>query len=167
MYEYSSKFLNDIQKVTKSFQEITNNNIVFTSVTGAVVDCNTLLFDSNVSLEYLRKLGFKKYYIFPLVIDFSLSGFFILDTSRLEAETVKLCGKYIETSCEQFITDSPKQILILDAIEVSKLNSLTKTFHGILGISDETNSNGLVPPPLLKLAILIQPKLPQMTLKKI
>ncbi len=59
MYEYSSKFLNDIQKVTKTFQEITNNNIIFTSITGAIVDCNTLLFDSNISLEHLRKLDFK------------------------------------------------------------------------------------------------------------
>lgn len=64
MYEYSSKFLNDIQKVTKIFQDITKNNIVFTSITGAVVDCNTLLFDSNVSLDYLRKLGFKAIFFF-------------------------------------------------------------------------------------------------------
>ena len=31
MYEYSSKFLNDIQRVTKTFQDLTKNNIVFTS----------------------------------------------------------------------------------------------------------------------------------------
>lgn len=145
MYEYSFKFLNNIQKVTKSFQEITNNNIVFTSITGAVVDCNTLLFDSNVSLEYLRKLGFKKFFIFPLVIDSSLSGFFVLDTSRLDSETVKLCGKYIEVSCHQFINDPAKPVLILEPIEASKLNSLTKALNGILSISGDASFANIMP----------------------
>ena len=79
MYEYSSKFLNDIQRVTKTFQDLTKNNIVFTSVTGTVVDCNTLLFDSNVSLDHLRKLGFKNYFLFPLAVNCSLIGFITND----------------------------------------------------------------------------------------
>ncbi|MBB1079388.1 AraC family transcriptional regulator [Limosilactobacillus sp. STM2_1] len=146
MYEYSSKFLNDIQKVTKIFQDITKNNIVFTSMTGAVVDCNTLLFDSNVSLDYLKKLGFKSYSLFPLSINSSLSGFFILDTSHIETDFIKLCGKYIEISLKQTIDDSSNQIIILNPIESSKISSLAKSLNGILSIAGNSNMLGIIPP---------------------
>jgi two-component system response regulator YesN len=147
MYEYSSKFLNDIQRVTKTFQNLTKNNIVFTSVTGTVVDCNTLLFDSNVSLDHLRKLGFKNYFLFPLAVNCSLSGFFILDASHIDVDFIKLCGKYIETSLKEIISDKSNQIIILDPIEASKASSLAQSLNSILSISEAPTGAGVYPLP--------------------
>ncbi len=147
MYEYSSKFLNDIQRVTKTFQDLTKNNIVFTSVTGTVVDCNTLLFDSNVSLDHLRKLGFKNYFLFPLAVNCSLSGFFILDASHIDVDFIKLCGKYIETSLKEIISDKSNQIIILDPIEAYKASSLAQSLKSILSISEAPTGAGVYPLP--------------------
>lgn len=149
MYEYSSKFLNDIQKVTKTFQEITNNNIIFTSITGAIVDCNTLLFDSNISLEHLRKLDFKNYFVFPLVISSSLSGFFVLDESHIESDAIDLCSKYIEISCKNFIDSSNDCIAVLTPFEAPKLSSLIKVLNGILNISGDDSIANVTNPPIL------------------
>lgn len=147
MYEYSSKFLNNVQKVVKFFLEITNNEIFFTSISGAIVDCNTLLFDINVSLSYLRKLDFKKYYTYPLIINSSLSGFFVLDSSKLGPESVQLCAKYLKTSCDQFIDDGSSEILVLDPLSTTKVSSLAKALHGILNISEDLSNGNATPSP--------------------
>ncbi|WP_267201111.1 helix-turn-helix domain-containing protein [Limosilactobacillus kribbianus] len=139
MYEYSSKFLNNIQKVTKLFTKITSIDIIFVGITGAVVDSNTFLFDSNVAINYLRKLELKKYIIYPLAIDESLSGFFILDISQLDTESIKLCRKYIEVSVSDVLDSKTATIQILNQLETPKINSLLKVFNGILGISEEEN----------------------------
>jgi AraC-like DNA-binding protein len=145
MYEYSSKFLNDIQKVTKLFTKITNTNIVFISTTGAVVDSNTLLFDSSVAVDYLRKLELKSYVAFPVIINDSLNGFFILDTAQLDPDEAKLCGKYIKVSIGEAIDDHTNDIQILNQLETTKITSLTKVFSGILGISAENAMANAVP----------------------
>ena len=133
---YSPKNLSNIQKAIKMSQEITNNNIIFINITGAIVDCNTLLFDLNISTDYLRTLNFKSYFIFPLVIETNLYGFFILGNSNIESDAISLCGKYIEISCKKYIKSSDEQITILSPLKGSKLNTLVNTLNGILNISE-------------------------------
>lgn len=137
MYEYSSRFLNDIQKVAKLFKKITNNDIIFVNTSGILVDHNTILYDQNIALGYIKKLELEQYIIFPVTINNSLIGFFILDTVNLEPEEAKLCGKYIQVSVSEIIDDDTDDVQILNQIEIPKISPLVKTFNGLLGISRE------------------------------
>lgn len=136
MFEFSSKFLNDIQKAIKLFSKSTKNTLLFASTTGVAVDCNTLLFDSQVAISYLQKVNLANYVIFPLTYNDSLSGFFILDTAELDSDSVKLCREFIKAALGEILNEKVKNVQILNQLELPRVKTLVQSLSGILNISE-------------------------------
>lgn len=140
-----------IRKIILSFSDLTKTHVFFLSTEHYIIDRERLIDNSQQIDDYFSHLYCYRIISLPVIMDYSLIGFFVLSSdSESETDNDLMLRSYLESTTNYYIKQDGiySDILILNPIKKSTLQNYISETDRIKKTTSYASSNLLSLPPV-------------------
>lgn len=131
------KNINTIQHLIATFSTLTNIDLFFYSKDKEIINNHQVLSASQSIHNYLTQIKFKAATIFPVILDNSFAGFFILNVNSDLKEQIMMYRSYLESTTDQLEETIKHRLVVLNALTPNQLRAYFADLSLISGRNDE------------------------------
>lgn len=142
-----SSFNERVQNLLVTFSTLTNVSTFFYSPSKEIISLQQILNNPQNICNFVSKRNFLSSTIFPVVIDNSLSGFFILDVENASKEQLLMYQSYLNSTSHQLAQGN---IHVLNALSIQEINYYFNVLKPTQTTTDKPRKQGKYHTPTFK-----------------